>query len=229
MSHTTAAALTTVLATTQYVLVDFDGPICSIFAGREAHLIAEELAALIHSHGESVPEQVLHKGDPLDVLRYAGRVGSPLALEVEQALQAYELAAAETALPTPGAAEFLAACHRTGRPVAVVSNNSAPAITRYLDRAGLSRLVTHIEGRDPHDQALMKPDPTLVLRAVGALGGRAEFAVLIGDSTTDLEASHAAGIRSVGYANKIGKAEKLASAGAAAVVTSMGDLATGVS
>lgn len=49
----------------------------------------------------------------------------------ERYLTEAELRAAESAEPTPGAGEFLAACRDTGREVAVVSNNSAPAIARY--------------------------------------------------------------------------------------------------
>ena len=226
MSSTTDTALGTVLTATRYVLLDFDGPVCSIFPGRTAPLIAGALAARMRSHNVAVPDHVLHHGDPLDVLRYAGRIGGPLTEQVEQALQAAELTAAETALPTPGAAEFLTACHRTGRSVAVVSNNSAPAVYRYIDKAGLATLVAHIEGRDPHDLGLMKPHPALLLRAIRALGGRSEATVLIGDSATDLEAAQAAGIPSVGYANKAGKAERLAGAGA--VFTSMTELAATV-
>ncbi len=228
MIPTTDRALSEVLATTRHVLVDFDGPICSIFAGRAASLIAEELAALIRTHDGAVPDRVLSSGDPLDVLRHAGRLSGPLALEVERALQTVELAAAATALPTHGAAEFLAECRLSRRLVAIVSNNSAPAVARYLESAGLSHLVARVEGRDPGDPGLMKPDPTLVFRALRALGGQAESAVLIGDSASDLEAARAAGVQSIGYANKAGKADKLAAAGAAVVVTSMIDLAASV-
>ncbi|MBA3339346.1 MAG: HAD family hydrolase, partial [Geodermatophilaceae bacterium] len=101
-------------------------------------------------------------------------------------------------------------------------------VARYLEKIGLAALLTHVEGRDPSEPGLMKPDPTLVLRAIHALNGRHETAVLIGDSTTDLEAAQAAGIRTVGYANKSGKAEKLATAGATVVVASMIDLAASV-
>ena len=44
-------------------------------------------------------------------------------------------------------------------------------------------------------------------------------------STTDIEAAHAAGVPCIGYANRPGKAEALAAAGADAIVTDMSDLA----
>lgn len=225
MSPMTTTALDKVLAASRYVLLDFDGPICSIFAGGAALLVAEELAAVIRSHGLAFPTRVLGCGDPLDVIRYAGQIGGPLVAEVEHALRAAELEAVETAPPTEGAADFLDACCRSSRPVAVVSNNSTPAVARYLDRTRLAGLVHHIEGRDPHNPALMKPHPAQLHWAVQALGGRADSAVLIGDSTTDLEAARAAGVRSIGYANKPGKAETLRAAGAWAVIGSMTELA----
>ena len=103
---------------------------------------------------------MVDSGDPLDVLRYAGKADG--GAEVEDALGRAELVAAGSAEPTPGAADFLATCQATGRIVAVVSNNSAPAVARYLDRLGLAQLVAHVEARDPSDPALMKPHPALV-------------------------------------------------------------------
>jgi beta-phosphoglucomutase-like phosphatase (HAD superfamily) len=42
-------------------------------------------------------------------------------------------------------AEFLTMCRATGRPVAIVSNNSAEAVRTYLDRVGMTELVDHLE------------------------------------------------------------------------------------
>jgi phosphoglycolate phosphatase len=47
----------------------------------------------------------------------------------------------------------------------------------------------------------------------------------VGDSVTDIEAARAAGVRSIGYANKPGKFGQLTAAGADAVVTEMAALA----
>lgn len=46
-------------------------------------------------------------------------------------------------------------------------------------------------------------------------------AIFIGDAVRDVEAAHAAGVLAVGYANKPGKMEALAAAGAVSVVTTM--------
>jgi beta-phosphoglucomutase-like phosphatase (HAD superfamily) len=72
----------------------------------------------------------------------------------------------------------------------------------------------------------MKPNPEPILTAASGLGVAPAACVLVGDSTTDVEASRAAGVCSIGYANKPGKVERLERAGADAIVTSMADIAT---
>jgi phosphoglycolate phosphatase len=143
-------------------------------------------------------------------------------------LQDAELKAVESALPTPGAAESLSACQRSGKLVAIVSNNYAEAVARYLNRTGLADRVAHIEGRDPSDPALMKPSPHLIENATKALGVRAAACVFIGDQTSDMKAGRTAGTPTIGYANKPGKADALALAGANAVVATMTELAAAI-
>lgn len=49
--------------------------------------------------------------------------------------------------------------------------------------------------------------------------------VLVGDTVTDVEAATTAGVRSIGHANKPGKADSLTSAGADAIVTTIDQIA----
>jgi phosphoglycolate phosphatase-like HAD superfamily hydrolase len=207
------------------VLLDFDGPVCSIFAGYPAPAVAEELASKAAAAGHPVPADYLRNQDPLDVLRFAGTVGPELTALVERELTRAEVTAADTAEATPGAEGFLAACRSTGRTVAVVSNNSAAAVTCFLERAGWVDLVRLVEGRDPSDPALMKPHPHVLLRTLRDLVGPAESAVIVGDSVTDIEAGLAADVWTIGYANKPGKDEAMRDAGADVVLDSMAELA----
>jgi phosphoglycolate phosphatase-like HAD superfamily hydrolase len=50
--------------------------------------------------------------------------------------------------------------------------------------------------------------------------------VFLGDSTSDIEAAQAAGVRSIGYANKPGKNSRLIAAGAEAIIGALTGLAT---
>ncbi|WP_328332981.1 HAD hydrolase-like protein [Kribbella sp. NBC_00382] len=216
--------LAQILSSAEVVLFDFDGPVCSVFDGYPAARITRELLALAREvRGELEPALELAGGPHGLLLAAAGDL--ELAGLLEAALQKGELAAIETARPTPGAGECIAACVASGRVVAIVSNNCLEAITEYLVRAGLSGCVAHVEGRDPVDPRLMKPDPYLVERAVSALGVGSASCVFVGDQATDMEAGRAAGVRVVGYANKPGKVEALGRAGADVIISSMLELA----
>jgi HAD superfamily hydrolase (TIGR01509 family) len=216
-----ADRLAHLLGQTAWVLLDFDGPVCSVFAGYPAPAIAAELRDWIASEAIQLPRV---SDDPHDVLRQAAEVSGQLARQVETRLRTAEIRAATTAEPTPGAAEFLTVCQATGRPVAIVSNNTADAITTYLDRADLAHLVAHVEGRDRHDTALMKPHPHSLRLAMQAIGASPSKSALIGDSTSDMHAATAAGVIPIGYANKPGKRDRLSAAGAAAITAAMYEL-----
>lgn len=211
---------------TDHVLFDFDGPICSIFAGLSAQSIAAELRGLLLAEGLSLPAYVADEENPLEVLRFTSSLGPALAAQVDSALRAAELVAAQSARPTPHAWETLLACRHTRRTVAVVSNNSTPAVEAYLTAHDLITYVDLVVGRADSNPALLKPHPHLIVQAVHALGANPATCTLIGDSTSDIEGGLAAGIRSVGYANKPGKRERLTRAGADVVVTTMADLAS---
>ncbi|MDR7323765.1 MULTISPECIES: hypothetical protein [Catenuloplanes] len=105
--------LTALIAASRVLLLDFDGPVCGLFAGHPAAGIATALRRLLVERGVPV---VPDESDPMEVLRYAATLGRPaLTREVEDALCAAELVAARSAEPTPYARELLVAAHRTGR------------------------------------------------------------------------------------------------------------------
>jgi phosphoglycolate phosphatase-like HAD superfamily hydrolase len=103
-----------------------------------------------------------------------------------------------------------------------VSNNSAQAIRHYLTVARLDEQIHTVIGRATDDPARMKPDPAPVLAALTALEADPADAVFIGDTPADVDAGHAARVPVIGFANKPGKADRLAKADA--IITSMADL-----
>ncbi|WP_433374276.1 HAD family hydrolase [Actinoplanes sp. CA-142083] len=221
--------LTRFLAETDAILLDFDGPVCSIFAGYPAPKIAAELVELLQRQGVALPQQLSSETDPLEVLRWAGTTGNKATTRaVDDALCAAELRAAESATPTPYSREVIVAARQAGLPVAVVSNNSAGAVTAYLASHRLAGYVSPIVGRAYAEPERMKPNPEPVLRAVNDLGIQASRAVLVGDSLSDIEAGRAAGVRTIGYANRPAKVDAFRKAGADAVFESMGPLAEGL-
>jgi HAD superfamily hydrolase (TIGR01509 family) len=218
-----AADLGAILARTRHLLIDFDGPICSIYAGLPAPQVAAQLRKLFTGH--QLPEAIQQTGDPIEVFAYAGTVSPDLAARVEAEMTDLEVTATATAKPTPNIHEVLAGCRESGRTAAVVSNNGARAVNAYLDRQGLSDGIRLVVARTSHDPALLKPSPYLIDKAVRALDAEPAATALVGDSITDIEAARSAGIASIGYANKPGKYERMTNAGAGAVITSMADLA----
>jgi len=185
------------VAATRYVLLDFDGPICDLFAGLPPDLIAaallDELASLVEG---AVDEDLTGIDDPLDLLDGVSEIYPELTGRMDASVREAEVDAAGLAPVTPGAKAFLEACAASGRPVAIVSNNGAEAVRALLTRNGLSGLVRHVEGRDP-DPRLMKPDPTPLLRAMRALGADPTSTTMIGDSSSDLLAARASGIEAI--------------------------------
>jgi HAD superfamily hydrolase (TIGR01509 family) len=216
--------LGSIIGRTRDLLLDFDGPICTIFAGLPAPAVAGRLRRLLGSDGTPLPDAVVGEDDPIEVLRYASRVNPSTGTRVEAALRAAELAAVESALPTPRAREVILACHRTRRRVAIISNNSQAAVARYLAAHRLAEHVDVIVGRTNPDPALLKPHPHLVIQALDALGSDPAACALVGDSISDIQAARAASTASIGFANKPGKAERLQVAKADAIVSSMAEL-----
>ncbi|TCC11267.1 HAD family hydrolase [Kribbella soli] len=220
----TAEALAATLRRSPVILLDFDGPVCSVFAGYPASQITDELRGLALDQVGELPSAMSAIASPHEFLSAAAEVSPELGRHVEEALQTAEIKAVESATPTPGVEAFLTACRDAGRQLAIVSNNTGASVRAYLDRVGLTSLVQHIEARDPSDPALMKPSPHLIERAAQALAVEPDACTLIGDQATDVQAARAIGAASIGYANKPGKAADLATAGADAVIAHIGEL-----
>ena len=166
--------------------------------------------------------------DPLLVLRIVDGLGSPaLTRALAHALLEAELTAVETATPTPGGHEAIAIAAATGRKVAIVSNNSEEAVCAYLERHGLAAHVHFVSARYAGMRpSLMKPDPHLLHRALHGLHVAADTTVMVGNSATDVRAAHAAGVASIGYANRPDKVAILERENADAIVTTMTEIAT---
>lgn len=210
------------------LLLDFDGPVCSIFAGLPAPRVAGELVELLRAEGVDLPDDIARESDPLAVIRWTGYHCNPeLTTAVEDALSALELQAVESATPTPHGHDVIRSAGEVGVPVAIVSNNSGHAVSAYLSAHGLAEQVERVIGRPYARPDLMKPDPWMVLDAVRAVGGKPAECVLVGDSITDIEAARAAGVHVVGYANRPRKVVPFAIADA--VITTMADVVAALS
>jgi len=216
MTTPTTSSLAALLENARVLLLDFDGPVCAIFAGHPAPGVARALVDALRADGISVPEQLDTVTDPFDVLRFAGSHSHSAAELAHKLLRAAELDAVATARPTPHAKQLITTWRRIGRVVAAVSNNSEAAVTAYLSEHQVP--VDLIVGRTDADPSLLKPSPYLVRRAISDLNAATEQTLFVGDSPSDVVAGREAGIETIGYANKPGKHERLAAAGARVVI-----------
>lgn len=224
-------SLPEIVAGADVLLLDFDGPVCSTFAGYPAPVVANELRNLVAARGVTITDDLARANGPDQFLRATAALGDPeLARAVMDALRDAETTAVATAEPTPGAHDVLRLAHEAGLPVAIVSNNADQAIHAYLELHNLTARVAHVVGRhDGMDIRRLKPDDYLIRRALHMLSAGPDRAVFVGDSTTDIEAGRAAGVATIGYLNKPGKRERLAAVGADTVIDTMTEIADALS
>ena len=64
--------LDAIIARTRWLLIDFDGPICSIFAGLPAPSVADHLRKVIASQSVQLPEEIERTPGPHGGLRLRG-------------------------------------------------------------------------------------------------------------------------------------------------------------
>ncbi|MFD4634547.1 HAD family hydrolase [Streptomyces sp. NPDC058284] len=203
----------------RFALLDFDGPICRLFAGHSAAKIADEQIRWLADQGLHglLTDGVREETDPFAVLRAVAdrHPHSDLVAELEERLTRQELAAVPSAWPTPYADAVIRTWTAVGVRLAITTNNSARTAARYLTTRGLTAcFAPHIYGRT---QALhlLKPDPHCVTRALSAMGAAPSDAVMIGDTPSDFHAARAAKVDFIGFARNERKARLLREAGAA--------------
>ncbi|WP_328769911.1 HAD family hydrolase [Streptomyces sp. NBC_00286] len=219
-----AEELRGLIAGARFVLFDFDGPICKLFAGHTAEQVAKDQVRWLEERGLRglLTEEEQTEPDPHVVLRLVdGRhPDSDLVFELEKRLSLQELRAVESAYPTEYVDPLIRTWHALGARLAVATNNSPLAATRYLATRGLSEcFAPHIYGRT-QDLSLLKPNPHCLNRALHALGAKPSEALMIGDTASDFEAAMSAGVRFLGYARNEAKDRALRKAGAEVVVES---------
>ncbi|MEV0066134.1 HAD-IA family hydrolase [Amycolatopsis sp. NPDC050768] len=214
----TADQLAAALKRTSSVLLDFDGPVCSVFSTFTPAAVAHELRTRLRL--DAAPETQ----EPFDILSYVARHEPTRLVRTEAELAQLEKTAVLRAAPTRDADAVLRRFSESGRPVVIVSNNSDAAVRAYLELHGLGPLVSAVSSRVDPDPNLLKPHPHLLRRAAAALGCDVADCLMIGDSATDIEAAQAAGAVAVGYANKAGKRERFEQLRADAIIEAMSDL-----
>ncbi|WP_239590455.1 HAD family hydrolase [Streptomyces aureoverticillatus] len=213
------------IADARFVLFDFDGPICQLFAGHSAARVALQQVEWLEEQGLHglLANGVRDDPDPHSVLRAVDlrHPDSDLVDELEERLTYEELKAVVSAWPTPYVDALIRTWTAVGTRLAITTNNSPRVAASYLtDRGLIDCFAPHIYGRTK-DLELLKPNPYCVNRALSAMGADPSRALLIGDSPSDFVAARAAGVRFLGYARNERKERVLRGAGAGEIVGSL--------
>jgi len=214
-----------VIERARFVLFDFDGPICRLFAGHSAEDVAKDLVDWLGQQGLRgllTEEERVHP-DPMAVLYAVNRrhPHSDLVTELEERLTQQELKAVTSAWPTAYADPLIRTWSAVGARLAIATNNSARTATSYLASRGLTEcFAPNIYGRT-HELEHLKPHPHCLNRALNALGAAPATALMIGDAPSDLVAAQRAGVPFLGYARNAEKEKVLRDAGAEVVVGSL--------
>jgi beta-phosphoglucomutase-like phosphatase (HAD superfamily) len=120
--------------------------------------------------------------------------------------------------------ETLAACRDSGRTPAIVSRNSAEAVSSYLATHGLAEQVRNVTAAPSYPPGHLQTGPHLIEDTIRALGASPAECALITASATGINVAQNAGTASIGYATEPSTSERLTDAGAGCVIPSLADL-----
>jgi beta-phosphoglucomutase-like phosphatase (HAD superfamily) len=209
------------LARASCLLLDFDGPMCRLFANSSPRLIAGAMRAHLAGRGVEITDPAYaDSDDPHWIIR--APIAPSAARELEEILADSEEQAAVSATGTRHADDFVRGMAGRGVRLAVTTNNAPAAVHAYLDRHGLGGYFEkRVYGRSAHDPQLMKPHPDCLQRALADLRVTAGECLMIGDSLADADAAVAAGIPFLGYAASPRKVPRLRAHHPHAVVVGM--------
>lgn len=121
-----------------------------------------------------------------------------------------------------GIAELVAALDEAGWLLAVATGKSQRGLAHVLDVTGIRRHFVSLQTADLHPS---KPHPAMVHAALAETGVAADDAVMIGDTSFDMEMALAAGVRALGVGWGYHAPEELIAAGAESVAMDSAQLA----
>jgi beta-phosphoglucomutase-like phosphatase (HAD superfamily) len=189
-----SATAADLVADREHVLLDFDGPVCEVYPPNAARAVAQRLRAYL---GRDLPAHIAASQDPLVLLRCAWLVSETAGQLIELELRTQELLAIRRATETPGTLDMVKTLVLRGHTVTIVSDISSDAVGAYLSRHEIGKYIHEISARHSFEQTPLMPDPFLINQAVYLLHATPNRCCLIGDSTTTVQAAHAADVPAI--------------------------------
>ena len=129
-------------------------------------------------------------GLPLEAMFARFAPGDAVAALAAAYRRHYPQHCADRTRPFPGVPELLAALRANGYATAVATTKRSAMALHLVEAMGLTSAIDHVQGTDGFAH---KPAPDVVQRALAAL--QAEGRWMVGDTTHDVGAGKAAGLR----------------------------------
>jgi phosphoglycolate phosphatase len=123
-----------------------------------------------------------------------GGLPAPLPDLTKEFITLYERRIADETRPFPGVVATLERIRSAGLPMGVCTNKTTPLSRRLLDALDLSQFFSSVVGGDG---PVRKPDPGHLKVVMDELGTHAGNTLMVGDSTNDVAAAKAAGMKVV--------------------------------
>lgn len=201
-------------AAVRLVAFDLDGTLVDTPTG-----IAQTFAAVFEEFGVPSPGEAAIRrtiGLPIETA-FSQLMGlAPDDAAVPVAVRTYQELFKTIVLPKavelvfPGVAEGLAELAAEGVRMAIATSKHTPSAEALLAAAGLRPAFELVVGADQVERP--KPNPDTGLLILRELGVGAAEAVMVGDTTHDLEMAHAAGMRSIAVTYGVHGAAELTAA-----------------
>jgi phosphoglycolate phosphatase len=209
----------------QAAIVDLDGTMVDTVGDFEVAL-ARMLADLGQpTVGRAFISRTVGKGSEHLIQRTLAEVGAPADL-YDRAWERYQhhylQVNGQHSAVFDGVIDGLRALQACGLRLACLTNKPTAFARPLLQAKGLSPFFLHAFGGDAF--ARKKPDPLPLLETCKALGVAPGATLMIGDSSNDAAAAHAAGCPVVLVSYGYNHGEPVAAAGADAVVDRIGDV-----
>jgi HAD superfamily hydrolase (TIGR01509 family) len=178
-------------------------------------------------HGVVLPIWRIHRhigmgGDQLVTALTDDSVESEQGDDVRAAEKPLYMAFIEEVEPMEGARELISDLKDRGHRVVLASSAKQDEVDHYLDQLDARELADDWTMSD--DVESTKPSPDLVQAALEKVGANAGDAVMVGDTTWDIEAAKRAGVATIAVMTGGFGRDELEDAGAAAVYDSVAEL-----
>jgi len=158
----------------------------------------------------------------LDSVNGSHAIVADLRRQLSSMASKYEIDAAKTTQLITAARNVLREMHSNGFKMGLFTTGAKDAMNHVLQRFDLAKYFDVCVARD--DAPKVKPDPSHLNLVLSLLKTPPGQALVVGDTTLDVECAKAAGVRSIGVLTGVHKSDQLRAAGATYILNTLREL-----